>query len=154
MNHCIKCNANTANPKFCSRSCAVSHTNSISPKRKPEHQCKGCSCPIISGRVYCKKCSWFGSDITLKEAIYTAHHRSSAFALPPRARTLAKQLGWTKCQVCGYDKHIEVCHRKAISDFPDSALLSEINNEQNLLALCCNHHWEFDHGLLDCLRLH
>jgi len=37
---------------------------------------------------------------------------------------------------------------KAVSSFPDSAYLEEINSSDNILVLCRNHHWEFDHGLL------
>ena len=54
-----------------------------------------------------------------------------------------------KCFVCGYDKHVEIAHIKAVSDFSGESLISEINNIDNLIALCPNHHWEYDHGLLD-----
>jgi predicted Zn-ribbon and HTH transcriptional regulator len=50
------------------------------------------------------------------------------------------------CKVCGYSLHTEVCHIKDVKDFPSSALISEINHIDNLVALCRNHHWEFDHG--------
>jgi predicted HNH restriction endonuclease len=53
-----------------------------------------------------------------------------------------------KCEVCGYDKHIEIAHKKAVSEFDDSATITEINNINNLIALCPNCHWEFDNGLL------
>jgi len=53
------------------------------------------------------------------------------------------------CVVCGYDKHYEVAHIKAVSDFSDNSTIEEINNIDNLIALCPNHHWEYDHGLLD-----
>lgn len=53
-----------------------------------------------------------------------------------------------ECAICGYDKHVEIAHIKAVSDFDDSALISEINSKDNLIALCPNHHWEYDHGLL------
>ena len=52
------------------------------------------------------------------------------------------------CSRCGYDKHVQTCHLRKISDFPDSAILAEINDENNLKLLCPNCHWEFDHGLL------
>lgn len=52
------------------------------------------------------------------------------------------------CTVCGYDKHYEICHIKAVSEFEDNALIKEINNIDNLTALCRNHHWELDNGLL------
>ena len=54
-----------------------------------------------------------------------------------------------KCAVCGYDKHIDIAHIKVVSDFSDNTLVSEISKVDNLIALCPNHHWEYDHGLLD-----
>ena len=53
-----------------------------------------------------------------------------------------------KCWLCGYDKHIEIAHIKAVADFDDSSLVSEINDIHNLIPLCPNHHWEFDHNCL------
>lgn len=52
------------------------------------------------------------------------------------------------CAICGYDKHIEIAHIKAVSDFEDSATIAEINSIDNLIALCPNHHWEYDNGLI------
>jgi len=53
-----------------------------------------------------------------------------------------------KCAVCGYDIHIQICHIKGISSFDDDVLVSDINNINNLISFCSNHHWEFDHGLI------
>lgn len=53
-----------------------------------------------------------------------------------------------KCIACGYDKTYQVAHIKAVSEFNDTALISEINDVDNLSALCPNHHWEYDHNLL------
>ena len=53
------------------------------------------------------------------------------------------------CKICGYDKHYEVAHIKAVSEFSDNTLISEINDLDNLVALCPNHHWEYDNGLLN-----
>lgn len=53
-----------------------------------------------------------------------------------------------KCIICGYDKHIEVAHIKAVSEFDDSATVAKINDIKNLIPLCPNHHWEFDHNCL------
>lgn len=50
-----------------------------------------------------------------------------------------------KCVVCGYLKHVEIAHIKAVSEFSDDATLIEINVLTNLVGLCPNHHWEFDH---------
>lgn len=56
--------------------------------------------------------------------------------------------GRKQCAICGYSLHIEICHRKPVSQFSDHALISEINAFSNLIALCPNHHWELDNGLL------
>ena len=54
-----------------------------------------------------------------------------------------------KCEICGYDKHVEVAHRKAVSDFDDDTTIRDINSIGNLIGLCPNHHWEYDHGILE-----
>lgn len=53
-----------------------------------------------------------------------------------------------KCCLCGYDKHYELCHIKAIYSFEDSATLDDINHISNIAPLCPNCHWEFDNGLI------
>jgi len=53
------------------------------------------------------------------------------------------------CFICGYDKHIEVCHIKSVSEFSDDAFVNDINNLNNLVALCPTHHWELDNKYLN-----
>ena len=50
----------------------------------------------------------------------------------------------TNCANCGYDKHVELAHIKAVADFDDDTLLSVVNSPDNVLSLCPNCHWEFD----------
>ena len=71
--------------------------------------------------------------------------RSVFFASAPTPACVALVEG----KPCGYAKHVEVAHRKDVSSFPDSALISEINDLTNLVGLCPLHHWEFDHQKLD-----
>lgn len=52
------------------------------------------------------------------------------------------------CLICGYSKHADVCHIRAIGSFPGEATCGEINQQSNLVRLCPTHHWEFDHGVL------
>lgn len=52
------------------------------------------------------------------------------------------------CVVCSYDTYVECCHLKPICEFPDTALLSDVNSVGNLVFLCPNHHKEFDTGTL------
>ena len=54
-----------------------------------------------------------------------------------------------KCPICGYTNHVEIAHIKAVSDFSNDTIITEINNPSNLIGLCPNHHWEFDNGMLD-----
>lgn len=63
-------------------------------------------------------------------------------------RKYRKELSNFKCENCSYDKHVEICHIKAISSFPKTATLKEVNDRSNIRFLCRNCHWEFDHGLL------
>jgi tRNA threonylcarbamoyladenosine modification (KEOPS) complex Cgi121 subunit len=135
---------------YCSRSCAAIKNNQ-NPNRKIKKKtkkCKICGELIYKSRQKCPKCieNFAPPDYTLKEAIYEQHHKSSAFALVrSRARILGKQLGLNKCSHCGYDKHVEIAHIKAIKDFSLSTKISTINHPSNIIALCPNCHWEFDH---------
>lgn len=90
------------------------------------------------------------SSKTKKELFsYRKNWQSARTAIRKDAQKVFDQSGKPyKCAICGYDKHIEIAHIKAVSEFDDSALLTEINNPDNLIALCPNHHWEFDNNLL------
>jgi hypothetical protein len=139
-----KCDAARSPNHYCSRSCAaISHNkNPNRNTKKKTKKCKICGELIYSSRQKCPICieNFIPPDYTLKEAIYDQHHRSSAFALVrSRARNVAKQLGLNQCSHCGYDKHVEIAHIKAIKDF------SLNTHPTNIIALCPNCHWEFDH---------
>lgn len=149
-NICLNCGHKTHNPKFCSRNCAATINNKLSPKRQPENNCVNCNKQIKTINKYCKDCRPTNNkDVTLGEVIYNTHHKSSAFALVrSRARNVLKKTAPHKCVNCGYDKHIEACHRIAIAKFSSDTKLSVINDPTNLIALCPNCHWEFDNGFL------
>jgi hypothetical protein len=53
-----------------------------------------------------------------------------------------------KCVICGYKIHVEVAHKKAVSEFDDNITIREINSIENLIGLCPNHHWEYDNGFI------
>ena len=52
------------------------------------------------------------------------------------------------CKICGYYHHAPICHVTPVAEFPGTAFIREINDLNNLVALCPTHHWEFDHGVL------
>ena len=135
---------------YCSRSCAAIKNNQ-NPKiwKNRRKKTKRCLCGelIFKSRKRCPTCikNAMPPDLTLKEAIYYKHKKSSAFALVrSRARTVANQFYVKSCAHCGYDKHVEIAHIKPISSFPLDTKLSVINDPDNLIPLCPNCHWEFD----------
>ena len=152
MNKCITCQKETNNPKFCSRSCSAKTTNLI-PKRKLKRVCKLCGCKVRSPYTYCTPCfkenfridkETLTKSQMIAERSYQKHSRIREFA-----RMKIKKLGIPLiCKACNYDKHVEVCHKTAISAFSDDTPLSEINSPDNLVILCRNCHWEFDHNLI------
>ncbi|WP_248581585.1 HNH endonuclease [Nocardioides sp. InS609-2] len=68
----------------------------------------------------------------------------------------AKIRGWSRsvydgprrCLECGYSLHVDICHVRDVSTFALYATIGEVNAPENLIALCKNHHWEFDNGFL------
>lgn len=79
---------------------------------------------------------------------FGAHAARRKIAASAR-RTFIKLVGSKICYECGYTKHVEVCHIQSVSSFPGNTKIYIINSVGNLVALCPNHHWEFDHGELE-----
>lgn len=148
---------------FCSRSCAMSVNNKGIQRNKPvDRTCKTCGSLYHKSNThqsehYCSSCQGkVPEDLlnrTLKESqqmiISKGHHRSHINnQVRSFARTWNKHLKEHPCQNCGYSKHTEFCHIKAISSFDLDAKLGEINSPENIAILCRNCHWELDHGEL------
>jgi hypothetical protein len=149
---CFNCSRPTNNPRFCSRSCSVSFNNRKVPKRtKKARQCKYCGTTVADTRTTCDRCNPFLVDwtkVTLGEIRERATFQYSA-RVRQVARNLYRQSNKPKCcLICGYDKHYEVCHKRAIKTFSDKTPIAEVNHLDNLVALCPNHHWEFDNNHL------
>lgn len=160
MNTCKQCCAVTTNPKFCCHSCNAKYHNNLKPKITGRKTCQACKIPISYKQTYCSECKARGcrktvngiitQDATIRDVIYLNHHKSSAFALVrTRARGEGRKHGMNACAICGYNKHIEISHKKAISDFDLDTQVSVVNSKENIWPLCPNHHWEFDNGLLE-----
>lgn len=151
---CLHCNKETSNPKYCSKSCSAKANNVLFPKKIKTNSCKGCKISITSSRTYCDLC-WTTRptystlrDKPLSQVRGERRYQKSSYIREHSRSVFLKNNPNPKCYNCAYDKHIEVCHIKAISSFEDSTLISEINSISNLVGLCPNCHWEFDHGIL------
>jgi hypothetical protein len=91
--------------------------------------------------------TWEGiSEMTKKEVFSRVEKWQAARTAIRRHALLVYSLSGKAycCLVCGYSYHVEICHRKDVKDFPDETLISKINDIDNLVALCPNHHKEFD----------
>lgn len=130
--------------KSCCQKCEVQ-------KRKEwkKQTCKQCGSQCATRIGICQKCRKQESydrysQLTVGDKIYTKHKYAKYQYIRYWARTIGKDLGWTKCCKCGYDKHFEVAHIKPISEFSEDTLLTVVNDPSNLMPLCPNCHWEFD----------
>lgn len=165
MNKCISCKKETTNSKFCSRSCAAKINNTIYVKRKLNRKCLECDELVENYRKFrCRKhlllykqgISESFKNKTLKEyqeMLSVKGKHSSWLNSHVRIfnRAWNKKLTILPCANCGYDKHVELCHKKEVSSFPKTTRLGIVNARSNNIQLCRNCHWEFDNGLLDTL---
>jgi hypothetical protein len=150
--------------KFCNNSCAATYNNTRRILKITTNKCKACGNNFNvnhkqRARVNCDNCVKSKKYIkdrylqyrekTVKQ-IKHEHNAEHGRPWTDRIRGYARTQHSDKspCVNCGYSLHTEVCHKKAISDFPDSATVAEINSDDNIVFLCRNCHWEFDHNYL------
>lgn len=137
---------------FCSRKCAATYNNKLYPKRPHTNMCRLCGDRTKKGSAkYCEKCY---PDFCLKsnsektiEEIENSKQNTRYSPIRRHARNQMKNVPKV-CKNCGYDKHVDCCHIIPVCSFPKNTKLSIVNNKNNLIFLCKNCHWEFDHGLL------
>ena len=155
---CVNCGSKTDNPKFCSRSCSATFTNKANPKRVTSKKCIVCGEKVKSHRHNrCDK-HWLkykkekGSLLKLKtlgeyrrrESVKGKGSSQINSHIRLFARKWFKDLAMLPCARCGYDKHVQLAHIKAVSDFSDDDRLCDVNSKENIVQLCPNCHWEFD----------
>jgi hypothetical protein len=163
------------NKKFCNNSCysnyrVVNSSNQYLELRNIDENkkevIKSCKCKkcerifelkrIENGKFskqkYCNDCLYvdtIGGRAKGELFVNRKNWQSARSTIQKHARMIYKQENKIiRCKVCDYDNYVEVCHIKAVSEFSNDTLISDINNINNLIGLCPNHHWEFDNGLL------
>lgn len=158
--HTLAINKNS----FCSRSCSAIFSNRETPRKrtntKSSGTCEKCNSMVIfnkkttggyAKRRFCDACRYDNICNISKINLFTSakNWQSARSSIQKQARRIYTTSDKPKkCHVCNYSRHFEVCHIKDVSSFDDSALILEINDINNLVALCPTHHWEFDNGLL------
>lgn len=125
---------------FCNHACAASFTNKIRKRKKKEK--------IIIAKIIPPRFANFILK-TKKDLFASNKWQSARTRIRVHAAYVYRQSKKSRlCHECGYDKYFEICHIKAVKDFPPEATIEEINHPDNLIGLCPNHHWEFDNGIL------
>lgn len=155
--------------KFCNHSCSAAYTNRSPDRRKPPMlKCQRCgkeetSFKTPDGRYtqrrFCVACSPIQATESRGRMVLAGISKGALFAgrknwqsarsfIARHAQEVLQSIGRLKrCALCPYDKHVDVCHRRPVADFPNEATIEQINHPDNLVYLCKVHHWEFDHGL-------
>ena len=123
--------------QFCDHSCAAKSSNL---KRVLRKSCR-CGAKISYRHRKCKECLPLGSLKVLSRLI-SGMNKNQIYEHARRS------IPDGPCSNCGYGEFTEVCHIKSISSFSESATVGEVNQRNNLVRLCPNCHWEFDHGML------
>lgn len=153
-------NKNGLDKHYCSRRCATI-TNNTAQARNPakERICYRCDKPFKAERGHpsrkaCPEChrhrEYLGLlTIAEVEQIGELHEKKDRYGrIRSHCRLIHAKLADKPCAKCGYDKHVEICHIRAISDWPKDTLIKIVNAESNVIQLCRNHHWEQENGLL------
>lgn len=170
-NHCLLCSSiirvkdkekvvETRKRKFCNSSCFAKHNNATRIRIKKPKPKTYCECgqetpnPTCCDACIAKKKlkGRLPFEDRSKGELFSSRKnwQSSRSSIVHKALKKYEKSGLPMtCKECGYSKHVEIAHRKAVASFPDSALFKEINHLDNLVPLCRNHHWEQENGLLD-----
>lgn len=144
---------------FCSHSCSAKNSNKKRTRVKKRNPCDRCGEPTDKyKRKFCSPCLAIvrkeAEDLINKRSLRELKLEYNTLAYHAKIRGLARSVynssgsPW-ECFICGYNKHVDICHIKAIADFCLDSTLGEVNSRDNLVALCKNHHWEFDNDALD-----
>lgn len=125
---------------FCSSSCAAIFNNKARPRKLKTIKIK----KIKKNKP---KKNRFSIAALTKEELFKRRKnwQSARSSITNLARKIYAKSNKPKCcSKCGYDKHYQIAHIKGVSEFSNKATVEEINNIDNLVALCPNCHWEFD----------
>lgn len=146
------------NTQCCSHTCASSLRVQVHIKKIPQRVCRACHVTFKSAsRAFCNTCIEskrsrykkfnyrLPSEMCLKDVI-KREGANRYDIIRFWARNSILNIEQAKCEKCGYSKHVEVAHKKAISKYPEDSSIATVNSRDNIMLLCPNCHWEFDHS--------
>lgn len=135
-------------PKSYCKECEVIRKKiSMQVKINPTECTCYCGEPKSKRSDNCQNCKWAEfSQKTLGEVLIITGPKFQRYHNIRKIACKFIQQNNTCCIRCGYSKHFEACHIKAISSFSLDTKIALINSPDNLIALCRNCHWELDNG--------
>jgi len=113
MQHCLTCYKMTANPRFCSQSCAAKRNNHLFPKRKPTGRCNRCRKPLRLKRGICDICK-------ARMSRWRIENRRLTESWTPWGRNFALDLVGLSLWWAEGDKHY---HRVAVTNSDPDVIL-------------------------------
>ena len=122
---------------FCSKTCSVSYNNVTRNKKKKSKVINKKQLPKYLTMTKKELFSYYNNWQTARNQIRKHAVKTYNESNKPKY-----------CHICGYSHHYDVAHIKSVSSFSDNSKLQDINNIDNLIALCPNHHWEYDNSIL------
>lgn len=167
-NRCITCNSvievtakskvsEIRKKKFCGHSCSAKYSNrnrvrSNTPKIIYAKKCIICGTEVSTNRSrYCIACNTHmpnHNTLTIADLLITGNGHKHRRIRDHSRRIYMESTKPKACTICGYAIHFEVCHIVPVCKFSVTTTISVVNNIDNLIALCPNHHWEMDNGLI------
>lgn len=84
---------------------------------------------------FCYRIAIFNTPIKKYEYKSKTNAASRWSRVRENARKVAQRCGFKEkaCHNCGYDKHVEICHIKDISQFDENEKIGVVNNPNNLV---------------------
>jgi hypothetical protein len=151
-NQCECGNKKQITSEIC-RLCYINKMNSL----KIIHKCSKCNVEISKSSKHSRCINCYRDDIrnnliqkdeTIGQFKYKNSKNPNHFVkIRQHARRIAEIHGLLDngCSICSFP-FVDVCHIKPIKEWEDDSLMSDVNDTENLIILCKNCHWLFDHG--------
>ena len=139
---------------FCSRSCNVSYQNRLNPKRLPQGECRQCSRPCSTRRVFCRSECKETYKLEKPSQSKTSYEKVRSWRHRTKGRAVEYMGG--ECLICGYNRCLRALSFHHLDprkkDFRISArcaswesIVQELNK---CILLCSNCHMEVHDGFL------
>ena len=147
------------NNKYCSKSCAASINNSITPKKARQNTCKQCSNPIVTSLRYCSdNCKHLYRE-TLRTKRMTPIASNVEHVRQVRLRTKQRAVAYKggKCVMCDYTRcnraltfhHLDPDQKDFTIGGQGTRGWNHIQSElDKCILLCCRCHTELHDGVI------